>query len=575
MYRGVPYSHSWYMKTVVPPISRIEPAIRRVTETAGRKQIQANNAPASTMKQTRPMAAKSSRFASSGFSLPLYATIGRYRNSIEYTNSRTSACSCSLSGRARRRPRRPAKIDFSAIRPGPGSLRQSIGKPFADGEHFFPVPSQDFHELRIKMPAGVLLHVHERFCDGPRRFIGADRGERVVDVRDGDDSRFERDMFAPEPGRVAAAVVLLVMPERDYSGHLQVSGRAVLQHVVADARVGLHDSKVLAVQPSGILQDPVRYADFSDIVHRRGQLDRILLRRGQPHAFGDKGGVLRHPHQVHSGHLVALLGGLRQPKQRLDFAPPQFTGGLVDLLFENPGPVFLENFMPAQAKEIAAARPAFEPIDGTDQEIGRSRLQSTVADFAIVDHRDAHDRNVLVAENAAQPPDDLDPIQARHLVIGEHHVDGMLARVFDGLQGVGERGDLQTRVKAPHDLAQHDAPGRLVVDNQDLERRELGFDRVVNQRKRSGRRRGFHKNFASPLNGRLPTCPLGSRPDYTIPPARPGLGPITLYLAGNCEKSRFAAFPAQRLGPQAARCFGAPNIDSISRRTRTGSAPAS
>src|SRR6266849_9160485 len=222
------------------------------------------------MKQTRPIAAKSSRFASPGFSLPLYARIGRYRNSIEYTNSRTIACSCSLSGRARRRTRRPVRIDFSAMRPGSGSLHRVIGKSLADGDDLFAIPHQDFHELWIKMPAGVLLHVHERLCHGPRRFIGADRGERVVDVRDGDDSRFKRNVLAPQAGRVAAAVVLLVMPERDYGGHLQVSGRAILQHVVADASVGLHDSQVLAVEPSGILQNPVRYADFSDIVHRRG-----------------------------------------------------------------------------------------------------------------------------------------------------------------------------------------------------------------------------------------------------------------------------------------------------------------
>lgn len=216
------------------------------------------------------------------------------------------------------------------------------------------------------------------------------------------------------------------------------------------------------------------------IVHRRGQLDSILLGRGQPDALGDQSGVLGHAHQVHSGHFVALLGGLRQPKQRLDFASPQFARGLVDLLLENPGSVLLENFMSPQAQEIAAARPAFEPVDRAYQEVGSSGFQGTVADFAIVDHRDAHDRNVLVAENAAQPPDDLDSIQARHLVVGEHHVHGMLARVFDALQGVGERGDLQTRVKAPHDLAQDDAAGGLVVDDQDLEGRELGFDRIVN-----------------------------------------------------------------------------------------------
>src|SRR5438445_980394 len=516
------------MKNVVATTSSKDPVTRRTGEADGNRQIHPNTAAASTMKQI--MAEKTSGLPWLWTSMPPKACGSRYRNSTEYTTSRTIACSCSVSGRAARRARRPARIDFSAIRPGPGSLRQPIGKPFADGKDFVSVPRQNFDKLRIKMPAGVLHHVDERFFHWPRRFVGANRSERVVDVRDGDDSRFKRDVLAPEAGRVAAAVVLLVMAERDHGGHLQISRRAVLQHVVADARVGLHDSQVLAVQPSGVLQDSVRYADFSDIVHRRGQLDRILLGRGQPDALGDERGVLGHPHQVHSGHLVALLCGLRQPKQRLDLASPQFAGGFVDLLLENSRPVFLENFMTAQAQEIAAARAAFEPVYRANQEVGGPGLQGTVADLAIVDYRDTDDWNVLVAENAAQPPDDLNSVQARHLVVGEHHVHGVLARVFDALQGVGERGDLQSRIEAPHDLAQHDPPSGLVVDDQDLERRELGFDRVVNQRKRSRRRRGFHWNS-------LP------RPDWEAPLSTlPSPGPITLYLARNCEKSQFSAF---------------------------------
>src|SRR6266853_5787029 len=125
----------------------------------------------------------------------------RYRNSMTPTNSRTIACSCSVSGRPVNRARTPARIDFSAIWPGPGSLRQPIGKPFADGKDFLSVPHHDFHELWIKMPAGVLLHVDERLFHGPRRFVGANRSERVVDVRDGDDSRLKRNVLAPQAGR--------------------------------------------------------------------------------------------------------------------------------------------------------------------------------------------------------------------------------------------------------------------------------------------------------------------------------------------------------------------------------------
>src|SRR5437762_12318789 len=177
----------------------------------------------------------------------------RYRNSTAPTTSRTIDCSYSVPAEARAGT--TARGDFGVIGPGSGSLRQPVGKPFADGKDFLSVPPHDFHKLRIKMPAGVLLHVDERFRHGPGRLVGADRSERVVDVGDGDDSRFKGDVLAPQSGRVAAAVVLLVMTERYHGCHLQIPRSAVLQHVVADARVGLHDSQVLPVQPSGILQD--------------------------------------------------------------------------------------------------------------------------------------------------------------------------------------------------------------------------------------------------------------------------------------------------------------------------------
>src|SRR2546429_9610506 len=111
------------------------------------------------------MAANSGRFGSR----PPKACGRRYRKSIVATPSRTIACSCSVAGRPLRRARVPAGIDFSAIRPGPRALRPLVGKPFTDGEDFFTVPRQGLHELRIKMPAGVLLPVDERPLDAPRR----------------------------------------------------------------------------------------------------------------------------------------------------------------------------------------------------------------------------------------------------------------------------------------------------------------------------------------------------------------------------------------------------------------------
>src|SRR5713226_5855426 len=115
------------------------------------------------------MAVKSSRFSS----LPRRASGRRYRNSTVPTTSRTIACSCSVSWRPTRRVRMRARIDFCAMRPRAGLLHQLIGEPLADGDDFFAVPRQEFHQPRIKMLVGLLLHVDERVLDRPRGLVGA------------------------------------------------------------------------------------------------------------------------------------------------------------------------------------------------------------------------------------------------------------------------------------------------------------------------------------------------------------------------------------------------------------------
>ncbi len=147
--------------------------------------------------------------------------------------------------------------------------------------------------------------------------------------------------------------------------------------------------------------------------------------------------------------------------------------------------------MSPQAEQIAATGAAFQPVDGSDQEIRRPRLQRPIANFAIVHHRDADDRHVLIAEYAAQPPDRLDAVHVGHLVVRQHHVYGVLAGIFDGFHRVGKGCDLQAGIETPHDLAQDDSPGGLIVDYDDLKGCKLGFAGIMNQRKRSGRI-GFH-----------------------------------------------------------------------------------
>src|SRR5262249_56000805 len=119
---------------------------------------------------------------------------------------------------------------------------------------------------------------------------------------------------------------------------------------------------VVAVEPPGVLQDAVRDPDLADVVHRRRELDRILFRRGETDAPGDQRGILRHPDQVHSGHLVALLGRLRQAKQGLDLAPAQLARRLVDLLLQDPRSVLLQDLVAAPPEPVAAAPHAPPPL---------------------------------------------------------------------------------------------------------------------------------------------------------------------------------------------------------------------
>src|SRR5439155_1496936 len=94
----------------------------------------------------------------------------------------------------------------------------------------------------IRIWAGIALlarrsgEVLERLLGGPGGLIGAHRGKRVVNVGHRDDARAERNMVADEPVRIARAVVLLVMTERDQRTHAHILRSAALEDLVPDHR---------------------------------------------------------------------------------------------------------------------------------------------------------------------------------------------------------------------------------------------------------------------------------------------------------------------------------------------------
>ncbi len=134
--------------------------------------------------------------------------------------------------------------------------------------------------IRVEMDAA--LFENDRFSDvmGKGVFVHAFRGERVVDVRQGHDPPAQRNLVPHEPLRISAAVVPLVVRERDIVGHAEefrvglIAGRRG-QRVRTDADVRLHDLEFLVGERAPLEEHAVLDADFADVVQRAGQVNQV------------------------------------------------------------------------------------------------------------------------------------------------------------------------------------------------------------------------------------------------------------------------------------------------------------
>ncbi len=111
-----------------------------------------------------------------------------------------------------------------------------------------------------------------------RIFVDALGGEGVVDIGEGDDSRFERDLLAGDAVGIAAAVPSLVMSERDSGGHFDHGVVAELaldgdECFAADLGVFLHDSALFRIELSGLEENAVGDSDLADVVQGCGDAE--------------------------------------------------------------------------------------------------------------------------------------------------------------------------------------------------------------------------------------------------------------------------------------------------------------
>ena len=220
------------------------------------------------------------------------------------------------------------------------------------------------------MARALLAHHLDGVLERERGAVDAVAGERVEDVGDRDDAPLDRDLLAGEAARVAAAVPLLVVAERDRRGHVEDRGGGAAQQAVALLGVGLDDRALLGGERAGLQQDRVGDRDLADVVQRRGVAHQLAELAVEADLLGEQRREAPDALDVRAGVLVAELDrhreaphGLRLRDLELGERAVQLAGAVVDLALQRA-----RGRSPRRASRAGAA-----PASATTQIDGRER----------------------------------------------------------------------------------------------------------------------------------------------------------------------------------------------------------
>ena len=202
-------------------------------------------------------------------------------------------------------------------------------------------------------------------------------------------------------------------------------------------------------------------------MHRRGDFEHVHRLGAEAEVLADERRVLGHAHQVIAGGLVAEFAGLRELRQRLELALVDLGDRLVDLVLQHARLVGQHDLVPAQLEQVRAARARFVLVERLDQEVGRAGLERVVADLAVVDDGDDDDRHVDAVGEAADLLHELDAVELRQLVVGEDHVDAVVARELERAARRVEQLEVQLAVDLADDFGEQQPAAEEVVDDED------------------------------------------------------------------------------------------------------------
>ena len=181
------------------------------------------------------------------------------------------------------------------------------------------------------MAPALFAHHLDRLLDAEGLAVDAVAGEGVEYVRHRDDSALDRDRLALQAPRIAAAVPLLLVAERDGRGHVQDRGGGAPHEPVALLGVGLDDRALLRRQRAGLQEDRVGDRDLADVMERSGVFEPLAELCVHPDVLSEQDREAADALDVRAGVLVPELDRHREALDRLGLCDLELGEGPFEL----------------------------------------------------------------------------------------------------------------------------------------------------------------------------------------------------------------------------------------------------
>ena len=272
-------------------------------------------------------------------------------------------------------------------------------------------------------------------------FVAALAGQGVVDIGQRHGLGTDGDVVALQPVGVAAAVVALVVPVADltrgFDQRRVLLERQLVQNLITDGGVGLHDLELFLRELAGLVQDGFGDVDLADVVQGGRHGDEADLRLGQRVLVGHRdelaqdhlgeGADVQH---VHAALAIAELDNMAEDgnHQRVGF----FV--FVDLVGHQLHQALL---LAVQHQGVDHTAAHHRHIKGAADIVGRAQIVGALYERGGVFGRDHDDRQFVDPVILIHGSQHIEAVFYRHHDVQQQQINAaVFLDHFDGLLSV-------------------------------------------------------------------------------------------------------------------------------------------